>query len=76
MLILREKQSMDWQTVNSSFIRRIAYFDGCLFVEISREGIYQYFNVQESVYEAFLKAPSKGRFFDLHIKDKYRFQHK
>ncbi len=66
---------MDWQTVTSSFIKQIAYFDGCLYVEIKGEEVYKYFNVPESVYETFLKAPSKGKFFDFHVKEHYHFQH-
>ncbi|MGN6848994.1 MAG: KTSC domain-containing protein [Sphingomicrobium sp.] len=39
------------------------------------EGIwYTYFTVPRRVHEAFLAAPSHGRFFHDHIRDKYPFR--
>jgi KTSC domain-containing protein len=34
---------------------------------------YTYSNVPKSVYERFLRAPSKGQFFNDYIKDQYGF---
>lgn len=34
-------------------------------------GIYQYHGVPHGVYEALMRAPSKGRYFHDHIKDRY-----
>ncbi len=36
-------------------------------------GPYTHFNVPESMYHAFLAAPSKGSFFGEHIRDSYEF---
>jgi hypothetical protein len=35
-------------------------------------GIYDYAGVPKNVHQRFMAAPSKGRFFDSSIKDKYR----
>jgi hypothetical protein len=36
--------------------------------------LYRYYEVPPRIFEAFRKAGSKGRFFNLHIKDRYCFQ--
>ena len=35
--------------------------------------IYRYFNVPPEVYEGLVAAPSKGTFFNAHIKEKYDY---
>lgn len=40
-------------------------------IEFISGSVYRYRNVEEDVYERFLAAPSKGRFFNEHIKDAY-----
>jgi len=37
-------------------------------------GVYQYFNVPQTVYAAFMRASSKGGYLNDHIKDRYRFR--
>lgn len=37
-------------------------------------GLYQYFNVPESVFHGLMAASSKGRYFHAHIRDRYRYQ--
>lgn len=60
--------------VNSSAILRIEYDAGLRQLHIwFREsgGPYTYYGVPPNVYEAFLRAPSKGQFYNDHIRDQY-----
>ena len=62
--------------VDSTAITRIAYEpeSATLSVWFRESGErYRYFAVPRSVYEAFESAASKGRFFNLHIKDRYDY---
>jgi len=43
-------------------------------VEFKRRGVYQYLEVSAETYEAFLAAPSKGSFFDRHIRDNHSYR--
>ena len=42
-------------------------------VEFANGGVYQYYNVPQSIYEAFLAAASKGQFFNSQIKDRFPY---
>jgi hypothetical protein len=42
-------------------------------VEFAAGTIYQYYDVESKTYRDLMKAPSKGRFLDLHIRDEYPF---
>jgi hypothetical protein len=61
--------------VDSSAMWRISYDDTRheLAVTFKTGKTYTYFEVPEDVYEDFLSAPSKGRFFNERIRDRYRF---
>jgi hypothetical protein len=61
--------------VESSMIRRIEYEEAARELEITFTSgrTYIYAAVPKKVYEQFLKAPSKGRFFNDHIKDEYDY---
>lgn len=63
------------KSVKSSNIVSIGYdeVNAILEVEFARSGVYKYFNVPKKVYEAFLNAPSKGKFLFSNIKGKYKF---
>ena len=65
---------MDRTRVSSTNIRSIGYEEvsQTLEVEFTSGGIYDYAGVPKNVYQRFMAAPSKGRFFDSSIKDKYR----
>jgi KTSC domain-containing protein len=61
--------------VESSMIRRLEYEEAARELEITFTSgkTYVYFAVPKSVYQRFLKAASKGQFFNDHIKDQYGF---
>ena len=63
------------QSVSSSNIRSIGYDteSRTLEIEFHSGGIYQYFNVPESVYNALMSASSHGSYFHRHIKDQYQW---
>jgi hypothetical protein len=44
-------------------------------IEFRNGAIYRYLAVSPSVYEAFMQAPSKARFYDENIRRKYRSLH-
>lgn len=62
-------------TVESSMIAAIAYDEaaGELYITFHESGTYTYFEVPKRVYDAFLKARSKGQFFNDRIKDEYPY---
>lgn len=62
--------------VDSSFIMELTYKDDekSLIVTMENEGgekRYKYLEVPESVFERFVDAPSKGRFYTRNIKGRY-----
>jgi hypothetical protein len=57
--------------VSSSAISRIEWFNGTLSIWFIPSGRYDYEGVPEAVYLAFLRASSKGRFYNDHIRDRY-----
>lgn len=42
-----------------------------MYVTFRGSGTYTFCRVPQSVYQAFLRAPSKGSFYHDHIKDRY-----
>ncbi len=62
--------------VNSSNIQSIGYDaqSGVLEVEFTSGDVYQYFNVQEYLYQQFLHSSSHGQFLNDHIRYNYRYQ--
>jgi KTSC domain len=61
--------------VSSSMIASVGYAarSKLLEIEFLSGRIYQYFDVDRDTYEALLRAPSLGTFFNEHIKDEYAF---
>lgn len=61
--------------VSSGNIEEIGYDDcrSVLRVQFKNGGVYEYANVPLSVFEAFSKSPSKGKFLHRMIKGRYRF---
>lgn len=62
------------QRVSSTNVRSIGYYDATdtLEVEFHSGGIYQYFDVPETVYATLMRASSKGHYLNVHIRDRYR----
>lgn len=67
---------MDRQPVQSSNLRSIGYDRNIntLEIEFHSGGIYQYFNVPESIYLALMKAVSKGTYFHDNIQQRYKYK--
>lgn len=63
---------MEMMKVESSNVIAIGHDGNDLYVEYA-SGIYKYNNVPKALYEKFLKAPSKGKFMNEEIKDKYEY---
>lgn len=57
--------SSDIKSTGYDFTMRI------LEIEFNSGGIYQYFNVPESIYGGFMSASSHGKYFHEFIKDQY-----
>ena len=64
---------MHREPVESSNLATVGFSDGVLEIEFRHGGVYQYFNVLASVYEALMSAESKGKYFYQFIRDKYEF---
>jgi hypothetical protein len=60
--------------VESSNVASIGFEDTTMEVEFTNGGVYQYFNVDEAVFQGMLVSNSKGKFLNNHIKDKYLFR--
>lgn len=66
---------MNMQNVKkSSNIKKIGYGDRKLRVEFSGGGIYEYTDVPAEIFDGFLKADSKGKYFYKNIRlGKYKY---
>lgn len=61
--------------VDSSLIQRVTYAtDATLTVHFHNGAVYRYFTVPRSLLEAFLAAPSKGTYFNRHIREAFPYQ--
>lgn len=61
--------------VNSSLIRSVTYgTNATLTVNFHSGAVYRYFTVPRSILEAFLAAPSKGTYFNRHIREGFPCQ--
>lgn len=61
--------------VHSTAIERIYYSTRRreLFVAFNSGRVYVYFDVSQEEYDRFLGAPSLGQYFNLRVRDRYRF---
>ena len=66
---------MDWIAGNSSNIERFKYdaTNQVLTVEFKNGGVYNYFDVIESVFEEMKSAGSRGQYLAERIKGTYRY---
>ncbi len=62
---------MNWQSVESTAIKEIAWQDNMLFVRFCNDRIYQYRQVCFSTYLDFLNAQSLGKYLNTKIKPNY-----
>lgn len=61
--------------VQSSNIAAVTYdADGTLTIEFKNSGVYHYANVPESAARQLVAAPSVGKHFHMHVRDKYACQ--
>jgi len=67
---------MNRDNVSSSNLRSVGYEEGTFTLEIEFHGggIYQYFEVPESVYLGLMQASSKGQYFHQNIKNSFRYK--
>ena len=62
-------------TIDSRSLRSVR-FDadhGTLEIEFQNGGIYRYAGVPADLYEQLMHAPSKGQFFQTHIREKFSY---
>ncbi|MEK7992724.1 MAG: KTSC domain-containing protein [Planctomycetota bacterium] len=67
---------MEWvPSPESSNIVRFGYeaANQELFVEFKRGGVYQYFDVPQTIFDQMKAAPSKGSFLAQMVKGRYRY---
>lgn len=58
-------------SVDSSAIAAIGYEGGTLAVMFHGSGLYHHYGVPYSLYASFLRASSKGWFYNTHIRGRY-----
>ncbi len=59
--------------VESSNLATVGFENGVLEIEFKHGGVYQYFNIPESVFLDLLKADSKGTYHNKYIKGHYQY---
>lgn len=59
--------------VSSSKLKSVGYENGILEVEFHSGGIYQYYGVPASVYNALMNASSKGGYLATMVKGHYEY---
>lgn len=66
---------MQRQSVSSSDLKSVG-FDArsqTLEIEFHSGGIYEYRAVPQAIYDALMSAPSHGKYFHAHIKERYAY---
>ena len=71
--LLKPFDSDAWKDVESSFINAIAYYEAAAVLEVRLNSgkKYTFMGVPQDVYEAFMKSPSKGEYFNRVIRKRY-----
>jgi hypothetical protein len=67
---------MEHTVVESSLVHSVGYDPQTAMLEVQLQDgdIYRYYDVEPETYEEFLEAPSKGRYFNDHIRDAYLYR--
>ena len=71
--IKRRKKMTEMKSVNSSAISKIGYNPGnrLLIIQFHNGRTYDIPGVPEHIYQSLMNAPSKGSYFNSHIKGRY-----
>jgi KTSC domain len=66
----------DWQPLDSRMLAAVAYVPktATLYLRFRSGEIYAYFDFPEALYQEFLQAESRGRYFLSHIRGRFRYQ--
>ena len=74
---MKTGESMDRQPLDSSVFASAAYNSStqALYLRFQNGETYCYFDFPPEEYCTFLAADSKGKYFGIHIRDRYRFEH-
>lgn len=62
--------------VESSNLSSVGYdsSSSTLDIEFQEGAVYQYYDVPESVFRGLMAAPSKGKYFHQHIRDRFSYK--
>ena len=68
--------AVSWEAVESGLFTAAAYRPEArqLYLRFRDGNIYRYFDCTAGIYDAFLAAESKGRYFSSHIRDRFRYE--
>jgi len=68
--------AVTWKAVESGLFTAAAYKpeERQLYLRFRGGNIYRYFDCTSEMYESFLAAESKGRYFSSHIRDRFRYE--
>jgi hypothetical protein len=68
--------AVEWVSVESGLFAAAAYREGArqLYLQFREGKIYRYFECPASVYQEFLTAESKGRYFSQQIRNRFRHE--
>lgn len=66
---------MDRSAVGSSNISEIGYDPSSETLEVmfANGSVYQYYNVNQALFDQIMQAPSKGQFLNIYIKNAYPY---
>ncbi|WP_078061571.1 KTSC domain-containing protein [Legionella saoudiensis] len=63
-----------WIQLQSSVISAAAYQGSTLYLRFLSNREYAYYNVPRNIYEELISASSVGHYFNINIKDHYRYK--
>ena len=68
--------AVNWKAVESSLFTAAAYRPEArqLYLRFRDGNIYRYFDCTAEMYDSFLAAESKGRYFSSHIRNRFRYE--
>jgi hypothetical protein len=64
---------MERINVTSSNIRSIGFEEGVLEIEFKNGAVYQYYDVQEHIFDELMQADSQGKYLAQNIKGYFRY---